>query len=185
MQNIILLLLESPVIFVHLDNNLISLRFYLRPLLLNDIDKKLFLKSRERHSKVDDGHLDTDFGSVMGVSHFGCHIQSVAVIVVLDGIAKFDLLDATVSNELLFEEKGVDRGIDLLFDVFDKHWLTIAYTATDFTEEVGGLEEAVSRVVLSIELLLDPAIGLLLRVNTETPSFGQRDHDTVLSGRLI
>lgn len=185
MQNIVLLLLQCPVIFVHLDNDLISLRFNLGPLLLDDIDEELLLKSGERHGKVDDGHLNTDLGSVVGVSHLGCHVQSVAVIVVLDRIAQLDLLDTTVSNELLFEEDRVNGGIDIFLNVLDEHGLTIAYAAADLTEEVGGLEEAVGRVVLSLELLLDPAVGLLLRIDTETPSFGHGDHDTVLSGRLI
>lgn len=185
MQNIVLLLLQCPVIFVHLDNDLISLRFNLGSLLLDDIDEELLLKSLDRHGEIDDGHLNTDLGSVMGVSHLGCHEQSEAIIVVLNRIAQLNLLDTTVSDELLFEEEGVNGGIDRFLDVLDEHGLTIAYAAADLTEEVGGLEEAVDCVVLSLELLLDPAVGLLLRINTETPSFSHGYHDTVLSGRLI
>jgi len=86
----------------------------------------------------------------VGVRHLGGHEQFEIVIVVLDRIAKLDLLNATVCDELLLEEQRVDRRINLLLDVLNEDGLSIAYAASYITEEGVFLslhEEPENRIV--------------------------------------
>jgi hypothetical protein len=117
----------------------------------------------------------------MRIGHLGSHVQSEEVIIILGGVTKLNLFNTTVGDVLLLQKDGINGGIDLLLNVLNQDGPSISYTTTDFSEEVWCLEESVTGVVLFIKLFLNPTVGLLLRINAETPTFSHSYHDTVLS----
>lgn len=167
-----------------MDNDLITLCFNLGLLLDNDITEKLLFKTFECDSEVDQCDLDTDFWRVMGIGQLGCHEESEVIVVVLGCLTKLDLLDSTFTHKFGVHQDWVKTGVDIFLHIFDQDGVTIVDCGRNFSQESVRSELKQTHVGLLVHIL-NPLVGLLLRVNTKTPSLGACRQDTIFCGGLI
>lgn len=84
----------------------------------------------------------------------------------------------------LFQEDGIQGWIELLSNVLEQHWLAELDGVFEGPEEVGIGE--LDDVDAATDLhLLDPFVGLALRVDAERPSSRLEDDNTVFEGEVV
>ena len=126
MQDLVFNGLESLLVLVHLDNNLLTLGLDLRLFLHYDISEQLLLQTRRRHSEVDQCDLNADFRRIVRVWHLCSHEQFEAVNELIGlFLVQLDLPSAILIQELLMQENGVNARLNLLLKILDKKWLSI------------------------------------------------------------
>jgi len=167
-----------------LHNNLNTLGFNFRLFLDDDITEELLLETFSSHSKVDQSNLDAHFWGVMRVRQLRSHVETEVHVKIFDGITKFDLHNATLSCELRMHEDGVKTRIDVLKHVLNQNGAAILYSSFDLTKE-GCLAEFELAQFLLLVHSAQPLESLLLRVNTETPTFSTGSQNTILTGSVI
>mmetsp|Transcript_6479 Transcript_6479/g.8713 ORF Transcript_6479/g.8713 Transcript_6479/m.8713 type:complete len:233 (+) Transcript_6479:3267-3965(+) len=77
------------------------------------------------------------------------------------------------------QKDGVNGGVNGLMDVLNEQGLSIVDAVGDATEPVVAREGDDSQILI-LEHVLQPLVGLLLRVNAETPALSLRHQNTVL-----
>lgn len=84
----------------------------------------------------------------------------------------------------LFQEDGIQGWIELFSYVLEQHWLAELDGVFEGPEEVGIGE--LDDVDAATDLhLLDPFVGLALRVDAERPSSRLEDDNTVFEGEVV
>ena len=119
----------------------------------------------------------------MRVAQLGRH-EELEVLVVLDGaVAQLDRQDAARLEDLL-EQHGLEHRVELLGHVLEQRGLAELQRVLEHARKVavGELERDQAELAVAV---LDPLVGLHLRVDHERPAPRLRDHDAVVDGEHV
>ena len=142
------------------------------------------LETLKCDGEVNHGHFDADFGNVMRVGHLGGHEESEVLVVVHIGVSKSNLEDTRVTLCLLLKKNGIDGWINSLLHILNEAWKSISYSSGNISQECGWPELKHNKTVVLLHVL-NPLIGLLLRINAKGISLSLKSQDTVFTGNLI
>ena len=68
----------------------------------------------------------------MRIRHTSCHKESEILVKIDSGITKLDLHASSISSDYLLHKNRINRWVDLLLQIFNKAWSSIAYCSSDF-----------------------------------------------------
>ena len=165
------------------DDELVLLRLQVGPLLGDGDAEELVLEALLRDGEVEQRHLDGRLGRVVRVGQLGRHVV-LEVVVVRDGVVADLHDDVAALLERLLEQDGLERGVEVLEHVLHDDGLAEAHRVLERAQEllVGRLARLHARLGLHV---LDPLVGLPLRVDAERPAEGRREDDAVLRREAV
>ena len=164
-------------------DDLVALSLDLGLLLDDDVSEQLLLQTLKRYGEVDQGHLNAHFRRVERIGHLSGHIQLELVVVVVNGVTKPDLLETTLASVLRVHEQWVNRGVNGLLDVLDKHGVSVVDGCDHSSEQlVAKLKDFEVLILVHVP---QPHVCLLLRVNAQAPSLRLGCQDTVFDRGLV
>ena len=159
-------------------HDLVALSLDLGLLLDNDVSEQLLLKTLEGDSEVDQGHLDAHLWRIERIRHLSGHVELELVVVVVNGVTKPNLLETTLADVLRVHEQWVNRGVNCLLNVLDKHRVSVVDGCDHSSEQlVAKLKDLEVLVLVHVP---QPHVCLLLRVNAQAPALSLGCQDTVL-----
>eukprot|EP00964_Phaeocystis_antarctica_P055484 scaffold32640_cov63-Phaeocystis_antarctica.AAC.2 len=183
LEDLVLDVLELPLVVRRLEHEPLLLLLQLGPLLGHHDAEQLVLQPLGRDHEVEQRHLDGDLGHVVRVAQLGRH-EELEVLVVLDGaVAQLDRHDASRLEDLL-KQHGLEHRVELLAHVLEQRGLAELQRVLEHAREVavGELERDQAELAVAV---LDPLVGLHLRVDHERPAARLRDHDAVVDGEHV
>jgi hypothetical protein len=74
--------------------------------------------------EIDDCGFGSELRREVRVAETGCHVEAELVIIVHVSIGNLDQLVTTFNNNLLLKN-GIEKGIDLVFDLLNKDWVAL------------------------------------------------------------
>jgi len=134
-------------------------------------------------SEVDDGGFDANFGDVVGVCEFGGEVELEVCIVGHVLVAQSQQPLLALLHQLL-AQNGLEGGVELFFDVLHEHDLAVADSVLEYLEEVGFAEFGDVHVAVLVHVL-DPLVGLALRVDDERPPAAVEDENAIVGRERV
>ena len=119
-EDLVLDLLELPLVLRVLHDQLLALRLELRLLAGDGEAEHLVLQALRRRHEVEQVHLHDRLGRVVRIAHLRREVQLEVVVVLDRRVAKLDAPAAALLDELL-EQHGLEHGVQDLADVLDEH----------------------------------------------------------------
>ena len=119
-EDLVLDLLELPLVLRVLHDQLLALRLELRLLAGDGEAEHLVLQALRRRHEVEQVHLDAELGRVVRVPHLRGDEHAEALVVLDGAVAEAQRVDAALLDDLL-EEHGLEHGVQDLADVLDEH----------------------------------------------------------------
>mmetsp|Transcript_66224 Transcript_66224/g.110616 ORF Transcript_66224/g.110616 Transcript_66224/m.110616 type:complete len:433 (-) Transcript_66224:1802-3100(-) len=182
-EDLVLQCLQLRLALGDLHHELVLLHLQLRPLKPHDIDQKLVLQTFGRDSEVDDGGTDLELGHVVGVRQFGGDEELEVGVVVHVGVAQADQEPPTGLEDLL-GQNGVQGGIQLLPHVLQQHRNAHPDAVLERPEDIGVVQFDDLQALVAIHVL-DPLIGLALRIDHEAPPPSAALNGPILDGDVV
>eukprot|EP00966_Prymnesium_polylepis_P175558 4062870-Prymnesium_polylepis.1 len=147
------------------------------------LTEQLVLEALLRDREVEQRHLDGRLGRVVRVGQLGRQVK-LELGMVRDGVVADLHHDVAALLERLLEQHRLERRVEVLEHVLHEEGLAEAHRVLDRAEEllVGRLAnlDALGRLHV-----LDPLVGLPLRVDEERPAECRREDDAVLGREAI
>mmetsp|Transcript_10027 Transcript_10027/g.17738 ORF Transcript_10027/g.17738 Transcript_10027/m.17738 type:complete len:446 (-) Transcript_10027:364-1701(-) len=154
-----------------------------RVLALDHLAQQLVRQAVHRHREVDQVHLDAHLGQVVRVGVLGGHVQLEQGVVVHVVVPDADQLPVPLLEHGPLQH-GLQRRLQLLPHVLQQQRLPVADAGLQLAQHVrvrhrGHLQ---GRALLQ---LLDPLVGLPLRVDHQRPARGARHQDGRVRGDRV
>ena len=183
LQDLVLDLLELPLVLRALDDQLALLLLQVRPLLGHHDAEQLVLEALGRGHEVQQVDRDADLRRVVRVPELGGHVQLELVAVLDHRVAQLDAVGPGLLEDLLLQE-GLQRPVDALLNVLDQRGRPErdAVLQRPHVVRVGELHDLQLVVRLHGP---DPLVGEALGVDAEGPAAPLVHRDGVLGGELV
>ena len=183
LQDLVLDVLERLLVRADGDDERVLLGLEVGALEAHHVDEQLVLEAAQRHSEVDDRHLDAHLGHVVRVGQLGRDVELEVVAVGHVAVAEAQQQLAALLEGLL-QQHGLERRVELLLDVLAQHGLPVADGVLERAQEVRLRQLDDLQLVLLVHVL-DPAVRLPLRVDHERPAPAHGREHAVLGRELV
>lgn len=106
-------------------DDLVTLSLDFGLLLDDDVSEQLFLQTLKRDGEVNQGHLDAHLRRIERIRHLSGHVELELVVVVVYRVTKTNLLETALTRVLRVHQQWVDRRVNRLLNILDKHRVSV------------------------------------------------------------